>query len=648
MSRPRLTIPTRIFLSFVLVLVAFGIVSAASLVQHQRTSERLRLLHEGYFGLADTIGQAKATQDIFNTLLDRVLQERDPTATRSWIDTARRVRPAMVRRALERIERAERLDPPPEDREALGEIRTTLERLQRAYADGERRFEALFLALEAGQSEQAGRILEDLRVREQQIARHLRLARAQVQARIADSSRSAAAQERQSVLVIAGMSFGALLLGLVVLWWSQRLLAPLPRLQKRVAAVATGDFAGRVTPARDDEIGQLTLEFERMVDALRARDRELREAAESLRELQKMQEQIVAGLRAAVVVIDAGGIVRSANRAAGAILALGEDAAGLPIAETGVLARLPGLEEAIERVAAGGARASLAAAPLAPKDGGQQRFLDVLVTPFGADEAEGPRRSVLVVADDVTEELRTKQRLIQTERLAAIGRMAAHVTHEVRNPLSSIGLNVELLEEELAGAGGPEAKALLRAIQGEIDRLTAITEEYLRLARLPAPRLEPESLGAIVEEVGRFVAREMETSNVSLRVEVEPNLPLVAADEPQIRQALLNLLRNAREAMSEGGEVRLEARAQGGGVEIRVSDRGPGIPAAERAHIFDLFYSTKERGTGLGLPLTQQIVAAHGGRIRCEDNPGGGTVFTIWFPPARSDQEPRSDAAAQE
>ncbi|HEY8432886.1 MAG TPA: hypothetical protein VIL20_31155, partial [Sandaracinaceae bacterium] len=84
MSRPRLTIPTRIFLSFVLVLVAFGIVSAASLVQHQRTSERLRLLHEGYFGLADTIGQAKATQDIFNTLLDRVLQERDPTATRSW------------------------------------------------------------------------------------------------------------------------------------------------------------------------------------------------------------------------------------------------------------------------------------------------------------------------------------------------------------------------------------------------------------------------------------------------------------------------------------------------------------------------------------------------------------------------------------
>ncbi len=642
--RPRLTIPTRIFLSFVLVLIAFGVVSTASLIQHQRTAARLRLLHEGYLPLALTIGQAKATQAVFNTLLDRVLQERDPTATRSWLDTARRVRPSTVRRALGGIERAERLDPPAEDREALAEIRATLERIQQAYGDGERRFEELFLALERGQDDEASRILEDLRLREQHIARHLRVVWGQVQSRIAETSETAAQQEQQSLIVITALSFLALLLGLVVLWWSQRLLSPLPRLQKRVAAVATGDFAGRAAPARDDEIGQLAIEFERMVDALGARDRDLREAAESLRELQRMQEQIVAGLRAGVVVVDADGVVRSANRAAGVVLALSEDAAGTPLADTGLLERLPGLEEAIDRVAGGGVRASLAAAPLASN--GAQRYLDVLVTPFGTDEPEGPRRSVLVVADDVTEELRTKQRLIQTERLAAMGRMAAHVTHEVRNPLSSIGLNVELLEEEIEGAGA-EAKALLRAIEKEIDRLTAITEEYLRLARLPAPRLEPESLGEIAEEVGRFVAREMESSSVSLRVEVEPGLPLVAADEPQIRQALLNLLRNAREAMSEGGEVRLEASTVDGGVEIRVRDRGPGIPPNERAHIFDLFYSTKERGTGLGLSLTQQIVAAHGGRIRCDDAPGGGTVFAIWFPPARIDADATSDVAAE-
>ncbi len=633
---PRLSLPTRIFLSFVLVLLAFGAVSTATLVQHQRTAERLRLMHEGYLPLALTVGQAKATQAVFGTLLDRVLQERDPTATRSWLEAARRVRPSTVRRAITGIERAEGLDPPAEDRQALAEIRATLEQIQEAYGAGEQRFDALFIALQEGREAEAARVLEDLRLREQQIARRLRIAWGQIQSRIAETSRTAAEQEQQSVFVITAMAFVSLVLGLVLLWWSQRLLAPLPRLQRRVAAVARGDFSGRIAPARDDEIGQLTVEFERMVEAVGARDRKLREAAETLRELQRMQEQIVAGLRAAVVVVDGEGVVRSANPAAA--LVLGLEGADGSLEATDLPARLPGLAEAIARVAEGGERGALAAAPLSPREGDERgpRFVDVLVTPFGADEASGPRRSVLVVADDVTEELRTKQRLIQTERLAAIGRMAAHVTHEVRNPLSSIGLNVELLEEEIEGAG-LEAKALLRAIQREIDRLTAVTEEYLRLARLPAPRLEPESLGDVVDEVGRFVAREMETSAVRLWVRVEPDLPLVAADESQIRQALLNLLRNAREAMAEGGEVRLEARQVEGGVEIRVSDQGPGIPFEERAHIFDMFYSTKERGTGLGLPLTQQIVAAHGGRIRCEDAEGGGTVFSLWFPAVYED-----------
>ncbi|HJL17496.1 MAG TPA: ATP-binding protein [Sandaracinaceae bacterium LLY-WYZ-13_1] len=651
MRRPRLTIPTRIFLSIVLVLLAFGAVSGASLYQHQQTAARLRLLHEVYLPLALNIGEAKATQAVFGTLLDRLLSERDPTATRSWLDAARRVRPAKIRRALSSIERGESLALAPEDEAALGRTRSNLEEIQQAYAESEERFDALFEAVSRGDQERASRVLEELRLSEQRIARRLRRAWQQIQERIAQTSQTAAAQERQTLYLVAIMAFVALLTGLFVLWWSQRLLAPLPRLQKRVAAVAKGDFEGHIQPARDDEIGKLTVEFERMVDAVGARDRQLREAAETLRELQQMQEQIVAGLRSGVVVVDGDSIVRSANRAAQSVLGLDHAAVDAPVGETGLLRRLPGLDEAIATVADGGERASLAAAPLRMADDEdperiEERFVDVLVTPFGTDEP-APRRSVLVVADDVTEELRTKQRLIQTERLAAIGRMAAHVTHEVRNPLSSIGLNVELLEEELEGAGA-ESTALLRSIQREIDRLTGVTEEYLRLARLPAPRLEPEPVGEIVEEVGRFVAREFETSNVSLAVRVERGLPLVAADEPQIRQALLNLLRNARESMPDGGEVRLEAEAVDRGVEVRVSDQGEGIDPHKRAHIFDLFYSTKERGTGLGLPLTMQIVSAHGGTIRCEDAPDGGTVFTMVFPAAKAgrDDAPPGEAVA--
>jgi PAS domain S-box-containing protein len=340
-----------------------------------------------------------------------------------------------------------------------------------------------------------------------------------------------------------------------------------------------------------------------------------------------MQEQIVTALRAAVVVVDGEDRIRTVNPAAARVLGVAAGDVGETVEGAHLLERIPALRQAISDVRGGAERAVLVAVPIALD--GEELALNALVTPFVAADAD--RGSVLVVAEDVTEELRTKARLIDTERLAAIGRMAAHVTHEVRNPLSSIGLNVEMLEEELAGTG-PEAKALMRAIQREIDRLTGVTEEYLRLARLPDPRLEPEDIGALVRSIASFVTREMEGSRVSIVLDVEEGLPPVAIDEQQIRQALLNLLRNAREAMPEGGHIFLAAERRGDGVEVRVRDEGPGIPDAERERIFDLFYTTKERGTGLGLPLTQQIVVAHGGHIRCEGGPGRGTTFDLWLP----------------
>jgi signal transduction histidine kinase len=131
----------------------------------------------------------------------------------------------------------------------------------------------------------------------------------------------------------------------------------------------------------------------------------------------------------------------------------------------------------------------------------------------------------------------------------------------------------------------------------------------------------------------------MDSTNVRLEVEVAEGLPLVAMDEAQIRQCMLNLLRNAREAMPGGGKIVLAARAADGGVSITVADEGEGIPDAQKERVFDVFFSTKERGTGLGLPLTREIVVAHRGRVRCEDGPGEikrGTVFTIWLPAARA------------
>jgi signal transduction histidine kinase len=212
--------------------------------------------------------------------------------------------------------------------------------------------------------------------------------------------------------------------------------------------------------------------------------------------------------------------------------------------------------------------------------------------------------------------------------------MAAHVTHEIRNPLSAMGLNVELLEETLAEGDPREAQQLLRAIKGEIERLSALSDQYLRVARRPEPRLEPGDLAALVDEVATFVRPELDRAGVALRVAAPAAVPPVAFDEAQIRQALLNLVRNAREAMQpQGGELAVTvAPAAGGGVDLTVDDTGAGIDEEAREKIFEPFFTTKDRGTGLGLAVTRQIVEAHGGTIACEPRTPRGTRFWVHLP----------------
>ncbi|WP_437598741.1 ATP-binding protein [Sorangium sp. So ce590] len=239
---------------------------------------------------------------------------------------------------------------------------------------------------------------------------------------------------------------------------------------------------------------------------------------------------------------------------------------------------------------------------------------------------------------------RARAELVNAERLAAIGKMAAHVTHEIRNPLSSIGLNLELLEEEVArasAAGTPDAELrpvmkesaqLVAAIRAEVDRLSRIAEQYLSVARRPRPRLVPERVDDLVQELVAFVRPELDRAGIAVRVEVEEEGPEILLDESQLRQALLNLLRNAREAMPKGGEIVVSVSFSSGAASIAVDDMGPGVPEELRASIFDPFFTTKQRGTGLGLAVTRDIIEAHGGTISCEPREAGGTRFRIVLP----------------
>jgi two-component system NtrC family sensor kinase len=242
-----------------------------------------------------------------------------------------------------------------------------------------------------------------------------------------------------------------------------------------------------------------------------------------------------------------------------------------------------------------------------------------------------------------------EQRLIRSERLATVGRMAAQITHEIRNPLASLGLYVELLGDELSGEG--EAPRLVASIGNEIDRLSEITETYLRFVRLPRPKLEREDLGAIATAVMEFARAELSKGGISLELSVSAGLPEVAADENQLRQALLNLVRNAREAMPAGGKLRVEVGRGGPGqVRMSIADTGSGISPEHMGKIFEPFFSTKEKGTGLGLALVQQILAEHGGRVEVGTPPDGGTMFTLTLPALAGEArlEPAEPAAEDE
>jgi signal transduction histidine kinase len=243
--------------------------------------------------------------------------------------------------------------------------------------------------------------------------------------------------------------------------------------------------------------------------------------------------------------------------------------------------------------------------------------------------------------------LSQQRELRRAERLAAVGRISAQITHEVRNPLNAIGLNAELLAEELEALPGaaPEARALCAAISREVDRLNALTEEYLRFARAPRTPAGRHDPGELLGNLLDFLAPELAAARIEVRREFQPGVPAIRGDEARLRAVLLNLVRNAREAMTSGGTLTVAARGAGGGVELEVRDTGAGISSEALPRLFDPFYSTKERGTGLGLAFVQEVVQEHGGTVRCDGAPGRGATFTIRLP-AAPDERTAAPAAS--
>jgi PAS domain S-box-containing protein len=239
---------------------------------------------------------------------------------------------------------------------------------------------------------------------------------------------------------------------------------------------------------------------------------------------------------------------------------------------------------------------------------------------------------------DVTQRKHLEEEKLRAERLAVIGTMSARLAHEIRNPLSSITLNVELVRDEIEALtksrseAGQEARALLQSLDSEVRRIQRVTEDYLQFARMPKPRRETVQFNEVISQGLAFMESLFEATHVTVQTKFDPAVPAFQADESQLWQAVLNLVRNAIEAMPKGGALTVRTEHRAPHIVLTVSDTGKGMTEEERHQLFKPFYSTKTGGTGLGLPLTQQIIAEHGGQIRCESAPGHGTTFIIELP----------------
>ncbi|MFQ5863264.1 MAG: nitrogen regulation protein NR(II) [Candidatus Brocadiales bacterium] len=263
---------------------------------------------------------------------------------------------------------------------------------------------------------------------------------------------------------------------------------------------------------------------------------------------------------------------------------------------------------------------------------GSECWVEVKVFPI--NDLRGEIEYIVSTFQDVSEKKKYSEELLRIKTLATMGQLAAELAHEVKNPLNAIQIQLLCMEQEIAThkefTQGHIPEVVSR-VKEEVTRLNGLVDNCLKFSRSSNLVIKGEPLGPILEELVELVAAQARLSGINIMLKVEGGLPHVMADREKLKQAILNVVLNAFEAMPDGGTLSLLAARDGDMVKVISRDTGHGIPEDVRENIFKLFYTTKRDGTGIGLPLAQNIVQAHGGSISCTSS-DKGTEFVIELP----------------
>ena len=342
-------------------------------------------------------------------------------------------------------------------------------------------------------------------------------------------------------------------------------------------------------------------------------------------------EDIFNTLQEGILVISDDGEIEYANQAAHTLIGLKTDDL------TGsILWRLvPGLRPSLEAALDDAAPSLPVVAREIQLSYPEPRTVRLYMVPFKG-EGVGAERRFAVILSDITREKQSTEERIETEKTSSILLLAAGVAHELGNPLNSLTIHLQLIERKLKKLkAAKEAASLsesIRVCQEEVSRLDGIITNFLEAIRPRPPDLAETNLSEVLAEVLSFQKRELADRGITVEAETSDDLPVVMADRNQLKQVFFNITKNAMEAMSPGGRLRIRTRSDDDNVYLLFGDTGAGIKQEDLVKLFQPYHTTKTGGHGLGLMIVQRILREHGGQVGIESKEGVGTIVTLQFP----------------
>jgi two-component system, NtrC family, sensor histidine kinase AtoS len=444
---------------------------------------------------------------------------------------------------------------------------------------------------------------------------------------------------------LAALSIVALVLGgLATAMVARRITRPVRQLADGVAAIARGELDHRINLDRSDELGRLALAFNEMTAQLRqqradleAADAALRQRFAELSDLKSYTDHILRSFVNGLVTIDLDGRVVTVNLAAETLTGRAASAlTGRPVTEA--FHHLPEFRDLLLETLRTRVGVSQTFLTLARSEA-QSVPVEVATTPLRG--AEGQALGVVATLRDLTPVRQLEEQLRRSDRLAALGTLAAGLAHEIKNPLTAI----MTFSRHVARRFDDERfrQRFQSVVPRELERINAIVDGLLRLARPARLVLAPVHLPPLLEQALELYAPQIEARRIRVRRSWSADVPPVPGDGEHLYQAFLNLVANAIDAMEdEGGTLTVRlgwppAGERGSGelrerMIVEVADTGSGIKAEETANVFNPFFTTKPGGTGLGLAIAHKIIEDHGGAVTFRSTPGQGTVFTVALP----------------